>query len=111
MSAEEFKRRRDIIEKGIASNVGQLDQSNLRKRKPQDAANAESLRKTKNIGQLSFAEEEEETPIIPKKKKIPAQVAKKKEPEPEALVQKPNLNLLEDDEETKRLKQEAIEVC
>lgn len=111
MSAEEFKRRRDIIEKGIANKAGQQDQSNLRKRKPQEAASAQSLLKTKNIGQLSFADEEgEDTQIIPKKKKQAAPVAQKIEPVPEIETPKAKLNMLEDDEETKRLKQEAIEV-
>jgi hypothetical protein len=111
VSAEEFKRRRDIIEKGIANKAGQQDQSNLRKRKPQEAASTQSLLKTKNIGQLSFADEEgEDTQIIPKKKKQAAPVAQKIEPVPEIEAPKAKLNMLEDDEETKRLKQEAIEV-
>lgn len=110
MSAEEFKRRRDIIEKGVASNVSQLEQSNLRKRRPQEVAAKQELMKTKNIGQLSFADEEgEEITSIPKKKRPPVEVVKKVE-EPEIEAPKAKINLLEDDDETKRLKQEAIEV-
>ena len=112
VSAEEFKRRRDIIEKGITSNVSMIDQSNLKKRKPLEGISTQSLLRSKNIGQLSFAEEEgEEIPILPKKKKP----GPPKEPTTEVIEEapkqpKPKINLLEEDEETKRLKQEAIEV-
>jgi hypothetical protein len=111
VSAEEFKRRRDIIEKGIANNTNTQEQSNLRKRKPQEVASTQSLLKSKNIGQLSFADDEgEEATTIPKKKRQPAPVIEKKEPILEVEVPQAKLNMQEDDDETKRLKNEAIEV-
>lgn len=78
-----------------------------------EGLSTQSLLKTKNIGQLSFADEEgEEIQILPKKKKqVPKE--EKKEKVEEVVVPKqpkPKINLLEEDEETKRQKQEAIEV-
>lgn len=109
VSAEEFKRRRDIIEKGISPNNTMLVQSSLRKRKPE--LSTQSLLRTKNIGQLSFADEEgEEMPILPKKKKPVAVEPVKVVVEEEPKQQKPKINLLEEDEETRRMKQEAIQV-
>jgi hypothetical protein len=113
VSAEEFKRRRDIIEKGLAPNAGQLDNNHLKKRKPTEA-NLQTLIKTKNVGQLSFADEAEEVEIalLPKKEKKKEE--SKAEPAPSQIVvpkvPKPRVNLLEEDEETKRQKQEALEV-
>jgi len=59
VSAEEFKRRRDIIEKGKAANL-KLDQNQLKKRATTSTEQINQLKKAKNVGQLSFAEEMEE---------------------------------------------------
>lgn len=111
MSAEEFKRRRDIIEKGLDPNAGLLEQNMLKKRKPTDT-NLQTLIKKKNVGQMSFADEEDMI-VLPKKEKKPEEPKKVEEPPVEAPIAKApkqKVNLLEEDEETKRQKQEALEV-
>lgn len=85
----------------------------MKKRKPTEA-NLQTLSKTKNVGQLSFADDVEdgEFPPRPKKEKKPVEEEKKVQVT-EVLspkLPKPKVNLLEEDEETKRQKQEALEV-
>lgn len=73
----------------------------------------QTLIKTKNVGQFSFGDDgegemmpfqkKEKKVEPPKKEKIPSPVQEEKPP-------KPKVNLLEEDEETKRQKQEALEV-
>lgn len=87
------------------------DNSQLKKRKPTETS-LQTLIKTKNVGQLSFADEaEEELAVLPRKEKKPEE-AKKSPAQPDAAPKqpKPKVNLLEEDEETKRQKQEALEV-
>ena len=110
MSAEEFKRRRDIIEKGLVSNNGQLGHNLLKKRKPTEAS-LQTLIKTKNAGQLSFADDEDaEEVVVPRKEKKPEVVKKAPVLVEEPIEPKTRVNLLEEDDETKRQKQEALEV-
>lgn len=65
------------------------------------------------MGQLSFADEaEEELHILPNIEKKKEEV-KKEVPVPQISAPKPpkpKMNLLEEDEETKKQKQEALEV-
>lgn len=115
VSAEEFKRRRDVIEKGLVTNPGQLEHNHLRKRKPTEAT-LKTLIKTKNLGQLSFADEvdQDEQIYLPKKEKKVEVVKELKKEIPIDIVAsdlpKARINLLEEDDETKRQKQEALEV-
>ena len=55
MSAEEFKRRRDIVEKGLVE-TNKRENTFLKKRKT-NVEQITQLKKVKNIGQLSFMEE------------------------------------------------------
>ena len=69
--------------------------------------------KTKNVGQLSFADDaDEDLAFLPKIEKKKEEV-KKEVPPPQISAPKPikpKVNLLEEDEETKKQKQEALEV-
>lgn len=58
MSAEEFKRRRDIIEKGISANT--KNESQLKKRAKNSIEQINMLKKRKNVGQFSFEDELEQ---------------------------------------------------
>ena len=64
MSAEEYKQWRDFLEKGKAANI--IKDSSLKKRTKTSAELTQQLRKVKNIGQFSFADEVNEdlgTPV------------------------------------------------
>lgn len=93
------------------SNSGQLGHNLLKKRKPTEA-NLQTLSKTKNVGQFSFADDMDTDEIIVRPKKEKKTEEEKKEPVlvEEPIAPKAKVNLLEEDEETKRQKQEALEV-
>jgi hypothetical protein len=55
VSAEEYKQWRDFLEKGKAANI--IKDSSLKKRTKTSAEQTQQLRKVKNIGQYSFADE------------------------------------------------------
>ena len=121
VSAEEFKRRRDIIEKGIGQNIKMSD-TNLRKRLTTSKDEISQLKKAKNVGQLSFQDEinEGETSDISRQREVMKKAGAPKfglVNEAEELFkqvakvpEKQKTNIMEEDEETIRMRQEAIEV-
>lgn len=58
VSAEEYKQWRDIIDKGMAS--GLKKDTTLKKRMKTSSDQLQKLKKVKNLGQVSFADEIED---------------------------------------------------
>lgn len=121
VSAEEFKRRRDIIEKGIGQNL-KLSDTNLRKRLTTSKDEISQLKKMKNVGQLSFQDEINDGEVSDIKKQ---RESMKKAGAPKfgllneadelfkqdtKAPEKEKTNIMEEDEDTIRMRQEAIEV-